>query len=387
MPTRIVTVQLPDSPYQVHIGPGVLDRLGPLTAAALGDEPFAASLIVDANLPPAHSARAAASLEQLGIATHSDSLEPSEPAKSLATLERLLVLLTRAGHGRLDPVIALGGGIVGDVAGFAAASYQRGCPVVQCPTTLLAMVDASVGGKTGVNLSLGDGTLVKNMAGAFHQPRLVLADVTTLASLDPRVFRAGLAECVKHALLAADWNDPSLLDWTRDHADAILAHDPGTLVELITRQVALKARVVAADERELASSAVGGRALLNLGHTFAHAIEPIATLAPAGRSPPLMHGEAVALGLVAACRTAVCLGLADESLGEAVRSLLATLGLPTAVAGLPDAETIRGAMGLDKKVRRGALRLVLPTEPGRCVVVDDPPADAVVSGIEAMRPA
>lgn len=385
MPARIVPVAVPSASYQVHIGPGLLGDLGPLVQNALGRTPSRATLIVDANLPAPQINRARASLEDLGVATSTATLEPTEPAKSLATLETLLIHLAESGHGRLDPVIALGGGIVGDVAGFAAASFQRGCPIVQCPTTLLAMVDAAVGGKTAVNLTLRNGQLVKNFVGAFHQPRIVIADTTALDSLDPRVFRAGLGECVKHALLCADWGDPDLLAWTEINAGAILSRDGETLIELIARQVSIKARVVAGDEHELASSSVGGRALLNLGHTFAHAIEPIGDLHPPGHPAPLQHGEAVALGLCAACHAAAAMGLAEPALGDRVTALLTELGLPTQLGGLPPTATIRAAMGLDKKVRDGVLRLVLPTGPGTCRVVDDPPAEVVSAAIDHLR--
>ncbi|MCA9311220.1 MAG: iron-containing alcohol dehydrogenase, partial [Phycisphaerales bacterium] len=264
MPT-ITPVQLAERSYDIVVGAGVLDELGPRAKALVpGRHAF---LVTDHNLPRSTIARARTSLEAAGFRVTEASANATEPEKSLATVERLLEAVGRARLERRDPVIALGGGIVGDVTGFVAASYRRGVPFIQCPTTLLAMVDASVGGKTGVNLVIG-GALRKNMVGAFWQPRTVLADIATLASLPERERRAGLAECLKHGLICAA-TDPALFDWTVAHADAIARLDAPALTELVTRNVAVKAAVVAGDEREEASS--GGRALLNLGHTFGHA--------------------------------------------------------------------------------------------------------------------
>jgi 3-dehydroquinate synthetase len=259
------------------------------------------------------------------------------------------------------------------------------------------MVDASVGGKTGVNLAIpsrqpsnpsASPTLLKNMVGAFWQPRAVLADIDTLASLPPRIFRAGLAECIKHAMLSAGLPaphaDPDLLDWTESAFPRILAQDAAALTELISRNVRTKAAIVARDEREEDDS--GGRALLNLGHTFAHAIETISHLSPDTNPAhaPLQHGEAVALGLIAAASTAAAAQLAPADLPARITRLIAAAGLPTRVGNLPPPDEIVARMAHDKKTLAGRLRLILPTAPGHAAVFTDPALQAIQSGIRAI---
>jgi 3-dehydroquinate synthase len=287
-----------------------------------------------------------------------------ERHKQLSTVARIYDALVRADADRASTLVTFGGGVIGDMAGFAAATYLRGMPFVQCPTTLLAMVDSSVGGKTGFNVAEG-----KNLIGAFHQPVLVVIDPDVLRSLPDRELRCGLAECVKHAVI----RDGSLLDWIGDHADAIRAHDPASLAELIRRNVEIKARVVMADERES-----GERAHLNFGHTFAHAIE-----ATAGYGE-IQHGEAVALGMLAATRTAVELGLCDAKLLERLTAVLADLGLATDVR-LADEAALEQAMRHDKKVIGDRLRLILPDRSGGVVIRDDVPGDAVRAGWAQIR--
>lgn len=388
-PARTVPVRLPEHAYEVVIGAGVLDSLGARVAALAPRSSGRCFMAWDGSLPDGLVARAKESLASAGARVAGAPVVADEPSKSLAQVERLLVELAGSGHERFDPVVALGGGVVGDVAGFAAAVYRRGVPLVQCPTTLLAMVDASVGGKTGVNLAVPGGAgvdLRKNLVGAFHQPILVLADIDALGSLPPRQHRSGLAECVKHALLSADFGDPGLLEWTESAVDRLLARDAGTLTELIARNVAVKARVVESDPREV-KPGDAGRALLNLGHTFAHAIETLPGLSPSGRAQdaPLHHGEAVALGLVAACHASASMGLADAGLAGRVTRLLAALGLPTRVGGLPANERVLDRMAGDKKVIGGRLRLVVPAAPGRSRVVESPPREAVIAGLDAIR--
>lgn len=378
-----IRVELAERAYEVRTGAGLLGSLGAIAAEILGRTPRAAFVVFDANVGP-HAQGAIASLRGAGCQVAQASINATEPHKSLDTFARLLAEMGAARIERSDPVIAVGGGITGDLAGFAAAAYRRGVPVVQCPTTLLSMVDASVGGKTGVNLDVA-GTLQKNMVGAFHQPALVLADIDTLATLPDREFRAGLAECVKHALLDGGPDGPGThLPWIEANLGMILARHSETLIELITRSVAFKAMVVADDERELLE---GGRALLNLGHTFAHAIETLGHISPTA-SPadaPLLHGEAVALGLVAAATTSAHLGRAGTDLPAQVRAMLARCALPVAVAGLPDTRELLRLMGADKKTTGGELRLVLP-EPGcRASVVAAPDERAIVAGWEAVR--
>jgi len=385
-----VTVELADRNYDVTIGPHTLQGLGPLVSIAGARGSGRVCLVIDDGLPAERIDEARTSLEAAGATITEHALDPSEQRKSLHTLATLLRAIAASRHERGDVLIALGGGIVGDVAGFAAATYRRGVPVIQCPTTLLAMVDASVGGKTGVNLDLstprgGPPDLLKNMVGAFHQPAAVLADVATLSSLPDRTFRAGLAECVKHALLAGEWNDPDLLAWTETSAPAILARDPAVLTELIARNVRIKAAVVAADERE-AALGPRSRATLNLGHTFAHALETIPELSPDDdpANAPLQHGEAVALGLLAACRAAAHLGRADPSIEDQTRQLLTSVGLPTAVANLPPTDVIVARMQHDKKVAGGELRLVIPVHGSRAELVSDVPQSAIQAGLDAI---
>ncbi len=372
--------------YDTVIGRGVLNSLGPLVRSWLRHPAARVFLAFDAALSARLVGGVRDSLASAGFAVSSHPLKGDEAHKTLGVVGGVLELLAEGRQERWEPVVTLGGGVVGDLAGFAAAIYRRGVPLVQCPTTLLAMVDASVGGKTGVNLNLareqGGPRLLKNMVGAFHHPVGVVADVSALGTLGERDFRCGLGECVKHAMLGADLGDPPLLDWTEAQGERILAREDAALVELIARNVRVKANVVEADEREEAGA--GGRALLNLGHTFGHAIETMPGLSPEGEPgrAPLRHGEAVALGLVAACRAAVATGLCDAGLEARVRHLLTRFGLPCKVHGLPEAAAVVAAMSHDKKVSGGRLRLVLPVAAGRCRVVE---GTAAAVGIGALR--
>ncbi|MEM7756485.1 MAG: 3-dehydroquinate synthase family protein [Planctomycetota bacterium] len=385
--SRTVRVALPASGergYEVRVGPGVSHVGLSWLEQILGARPGRAFVVLDSGLPAESAAALVSKVRASADEVHTASVEPSERTKSLETLSDLLSRMVEARLERTDPVIAVGGGIVGDVAGFAAASYRRGVPVIQCPTTLLSMVDASVGGKTGINVEIGGGRLVKNMAGAFWQPAIVLADVSTLSSLSDRVLRCGLAECLKHGLLGGSI-DPTLWSWTREALPNILAKDEATLTELVSRNVAVKAAVVGGDEREM--SPAGGRALLNLGHTYAHAIEPMGHLSPTGDSSlaPLQHGEAVALGVVAAAHAAAAMGLVDADFAEHTRETVAMAGLPTRVAGLPDDADLFEAMLDDKKVSGGTLRLIVPDGPGSCRVVSGPERSSVMAGWAAIR--
>lgn len=383
---RSVHVDLGDRSYDVRIGSRLLEGLGTNVARVLGRTPGRAFVIADANVG-VHADRAVASMRDHDIAVSTVSIVASERHKSLETLGRVLGAMAEVRLERGDVVVGVGGGITGDLAGFAAACYRRGTPIVQCPTTLLAMVDASVGGKTGVNLEAA-GVLQKNMVGAFHQPILVVADLPTLGTLPEREFRSGLAECVKHGLLGGCTGDPAHLDWIVASLDALLARDPERLAELVERSVAVKAAVVAGDELELLAETPGrpSRALLNLGHTFAHAIETLPGLSPTGRSAdaPLLHGEAVSLGLVAAAATSAEIGLCPTGLLDEIASVLGRCGLPVNVSGLPDVARLISLMGADKKVADGRLRLVLP-EPGRTArLVGGVPTGAIEVGWRAI---
>jgi 3-dehydroquinate synthase len=350
---QTIRVDLPDRGYDVRIEAGALETLGAFVSSLA---PHArACLVVDARIADAHGARAEASLRDAGYDPIVHPIEADEREKRLATVERLYAVMLAARLERRSPVVAVGGGIVGDVAGFAAATYLRGVPLVQVPTTLLAMVDASVGGKTGVNFPLPGGDLGKNLVGAFWQPVGVLADPRVLATLDRRDLRCGLAECIKHAVIA----DATLLDRIEAAADAIEALDEAVLEEIIARCVQIKATIVAADERE-----AGIRALLNLGHTFGHAVEPI-------KEQDLRHGEAVAVGMCAAARCAAATGRLAEADAERIERVIARVGLPTALRQAAPVERLVTAMGFDKKVSGDRLRLVLPTSIGAAETVDD----------------
>lgn len=289
-------------------------------------------------------------------------LEDGEAHKNMAAVERILDALIDARFNRDAVVVALGGGVVGDIAGFAAACYQRGVDFVQLPTTLLAQVDSSVGGKTGVNHPRG-----KNMIGAFHQPRAVLIDTKTLETLPPREMSAGMAEVIKYALI----NDAPFFEWLEEHLDSIMAFDHQRLAEVIARCCASKAAIVAADERE-----GGQRALLNLGHTFGHALETLTGYAH------WKHGEAIAIGMHMAAKLAEIQGkLTASEIGRIV-TLLQRAQLPVLVDYPLQSADIFAAMGLDKKVRQGKMRLIVPQAFGQSAIVDDVAPQAILQAIE-----
>ncbi len=276
-------------------------------------------------------------------------LPDGEPHKTFANVGRALEALARLGATRDACVIALGGGVVGDLAGFAAACWMRGIDFIQMPTTLLAMVDSSVGGKTGVNLPAG-----KNLAGAFHQPRAVVADIDTLQTLPQREYRAGLAEVIKGAAIG----DERFFGWLEQHADALVARDGATVVEAIARKLHYKASVVARDETEQ-----GERALLNLGHTFGHALET------AGHYTTLLHGEGVAIGMRLAAQLSERLGMSQPVDSARLQRLLERVGLPTEIPPGMDPQQLLALMRLDKKNTAGTLRLILWRGVGRAEIV------------------
>ncbi|QOJ00762.1 MAG: 3-dehydroquinate synthase [Phycisphaeraceae bacterium] len=384
---RSVLVDLGPRSYHVVIGHGTLASLGPRLRTLFPDARRAFVVLDDA--PPLLASSpvnaAIASLRHASFDTVRALAHADERRKSIDALGLLLAAMTASRLERREPLVVIGGGLVGDLAGFAAASYRRGVPWVQCPTTLLAAVDASVGGKTAINIETAAG-LAKNMAGAFHQPSLVLADLDTLSTLPPRELRCGLAECLKHAMLGGLFDEPGLLDWTLAHTDAFHALDRNALQELVARNVAIKARVVAGDEREEARDDAGGRALLNLGHTFAHAIETLPGVSPDDdpSHAPLKHGEAVALGLVAAVHTASAMGLCSSRYASEIRNAVVRLGLPASVRGLPGTPAIVARMKDDKKVSYNTLRLILPGDDRRASVRADVPPAAIESGLGAI---
>lgn len=414
-PRGSVVVSTASRHYCVRAADGLLKGLGDLVRGLVPAR--RAHLVADDGLPRALVELASGSLAAAGFAVSVSRVSATEAGKSLEAAANILQELLASKHERTDPVVTLGGGIVTDLGGFVAATYRRGVPVVHCPTTLLAMVDAAVGGKTGVNLALptvggtsgagggaGGGGLAKNMVGAFWQPHLVVCDTDVLRTLPSRQLRAGMAECIKHALLSAGLpegggRDSGLWAWTLGNLEACLRLDGAVMSELIARNVSVKAGVVSSDEREEAPSATGGRALLNLGHTFAHAIETMEGLGvevggegdadrAAGRSNDafmLHHGEAVGLGLIAAAAASARLGMLPESDAEIVRGVVARAGLPTRVRGLPADDALIERMSHDKKSVGGALRLILLKSLGEAVVVENPAAEVVRAGWAAVR--
>ena len=397
-----VRVATPTADYNAVVGTGLIDTLGDHLREAVPSA-TAALLVTDANLPDDTKQRARTALTGYRLAEV--DLLPTETDKSIATWQRILEACASHRLERTAAVIALGGGIVGDPAGFAAASYRRGINVIQCPTTLLAMVDASVGGKAGVNLKLdtmppphlgGTGvppvstpspTVLKNFVGAFHHPKRILADASTLHSLPPREFAAGLAECIKHSMIAGPYDQPDLGPFLDQNLETITTRDENTLAALVAANIRLKATIVATDEHET-STGTAGRALLNLGHTFAHAIETLPGITHnqgAETRHGLLHGEAVALGLVAAATYAVSTNqLAKPDLDQLL-TRLARANLPTKAAGLPDPTIILDRMGDDKKAAAGQLRLVVPQANAAATVTRDIDTNAVVTAIEAIR--
>ncbi len=340
-PARI-TVDARGGRSVVLVGPGLLDEAG-RRLRTLGD---ASDLAVVSTPPIArlHAARLLRSLRRAGQRPILFLVPDGERAKTPAQVERLHRRFARAGLDRGARVLALGGGVVGDLAGFAAATYLRGVPLVMAPTTLLAQVDASIGGKTAVNLPEG-----KNLVGAFHQPRLVLSDTATLATLPDREFRSGLAEVVKVGAAL----DRALFALLEREAARLLARDPALVARVVARCARLKARLVAADERDLS----GRRALLNYGHTVGHALE-------AATGYRLRHGEAVAIGIAAAARLAVRLGALTPASAARQEALLARLGLPTRVPRGVSLSLVTEALRRDKKARDGRLVFVLTPSMG-----------------------
>ena len=350
MTTR-VDVRLPGREYPILIGPGLLSDAEVVGRAVTARDVL---VVTSETVGPLYLDRARAGLA--GRRVHALALPDGEAHKTLGTVSRIFDAMVDARLNRDACIASLGGGVVGDMAGFAAACYQRGVDLVQMPTTLLAQVDASIGGKTGVNHPAG-----KNMIGAFHQPVAVIADTATLATLSQREFRSGLAEVVKHALIA----DTAFLDWLDTNLDRLLAQDPDSLVHAVRRSCEIKAQIVAADEREH-----GRRTELNFGHTFGHAIETATAYSG------WLHGEAVSVGMVMAASLSQRLGwLAAADVGR-VRDLLRRAGLPVSAPGIDAGEAL-ALMGMDKKVLKGRMRLVLLKGLGQAVVTADYGADVL----------
>ena len=364
-----VHVALGERAYDILIGPRLIDEAGAILAEKFPGRRY--GIVTDETVAKAQLPRLVARLDGAGLSYDSIVLPAGEATKSYAMLERVVEGLLAAKLERGDLVIALGGGVVGDLAGFAAAITRRGMDFVQVPTSLLAQVDSSVGGKTGINSPHG-----KNLVGAFHQPRLVLADLSALDTLAPRQFAAGYAEVVKYGLI----DDPDFFEWLEANRVEIFAGGPAR-GEAIARCCAHKARVVIEDERE-----TGVRALLNLGHTFGHALEK-----DTGYSDRLLHGEGVAIGMVLAHGFSCSLGLAPGQDTGRVAAHLKAADLPTTLGDIPgqlgSTDVLMAAIAQDKKVSRGALTFILTRGIGQAFIERQVDPAAVRAYLEEMRSA
>lgn len=359
--TQTVEVAVPTGRYSVRVGEGVL----PTTGLDLWQREIRrAALISHPRLWRLYGEQLAACLRAWGVETVPMLVPPGERSKSLAWAARLYARMAGAEVDRAGAVVGLGGGVVGDLAGFVAGTYMRGVQLVQLPTTLLAQVDASVGGKAAVNVHTGQRGPVRNLVGVFWQPQVVVADVATLRTLPLRELRAGLAECIKHGAI---W-DAGLWAWLDRQLQAILRRRPEVLVQLVARNVAVKAAVVAQDERET----TGLREVLNFGHTVAHALEA------ATGYRLYLHGEAVAVGMVVEAQVGVRAGVTDPSVPDALQAMLERADLPTRLPAV-FSQTLVDLMRLDKKSRHGRLRFSLVEQLGRARAGVEVPKEVVAS--------
>lgn len=358
--TTIVPVSLPGRAYDIVIGPDILGEVG-ARVAGMGARRHIA-IITDENVAGLHLAALQESLSAAGLTSEALVLPAGEATKCWPMLEKTVEWLLDQKVERNDVVIAFGGGVIGDLAGFAAAILRRGVRFVQIPTSLLAQVDSSVGGKTGINSPSG-----KNLIGAFHQPSLVIADTALLGTLEQRDFLAGYGEVVKYGLLG----DAIFFDWLESNASGMAAGDMAARVQAVKRSCEMKAEIVERDETEQ-----GDRALLNLGHTFCHALE-----AATGYSDRLLHGEGVAIGCAMAFELSARMGLCSQEDPSRVRAHLRDMGMKVDLADiegeLPDGDGLLDLMGQDKKVLDGQLRFILARGIGDAFVTSDVPSDVV----------
>jgi len=357
---RTVKVNLGERSYDILVGRGLLNAIGPRLSGLV--KPCKVALVTDEHVSRPYGRTVNRSLERAGFDVISIVLPPGEGTKSLTMLGRLADSFLRHGMDRKSLVVALGGGVIGDLAGFAAATFMRGIAFVQVPTSLLAQVDSSVGGKVAVNRPLG-----KNMVGAFHQPRAVFIDVNTLKTLPAGEYASGLAELVKHGLI----RDAAFFKKLENNAGKLRRRSASFLEEAIARSVAVKARVVEEDEREQ-----GLRAILNYGHTIGHALEAVT------RYRKYRHGEAVAVGMACAGHIALDKGLLDEPSLRRQNALLASLGLPVRARGV-NARRILDAAKRDKKVVSQQMRFILLDGIGRAVIREDVTDDDILRAIKA----
>jgi len=359
VPSQTLRVSLAERSYDIEIGTGNLPNIGEFAARLQTPRHYV--LISDKHVEDPHAFVVANALAKPNVRVELLVIAPGEEQKSMANLSMLLDKMLELKADRQTVVVAVGGGVIGDLAGFVAASYARGVPFLQVPTTLLAQVDSSVGGKVGVNL-----TGAKNMAGAFWQPLGVLIDTAVLATLPEREYRSGLAEVVKYGVIL----DPEFFAWLEGHVADLNARSPEALRHIIYRSCELKADVVRQDEREL----TGLRAVLNYGHTFCHAFENLTGYGT------YLHGEAVAIGMLCASRLAESLGRIPAEVTARQHALLTALGLPVAVPAL-DPKSVIDVMSRDKKVHDGKLRFVLPSRLGHVELVGDVTAEQVTEAL------
>jgi 3-dehydroquinate synthase len=362
LPHTIVPVALGERSYDVHVGPGLLEQAGKLLSAKFERKNLV--IVTDENVAGLHLPRFKKSLSSANIASRTVILPPGEGTKDFAHLERLTGDLLEKGVERGTLLVALGGGVIGDLAGFAAAITLRGIDFIQIPTTLLAQVDSSVGGKTAIDTPQG-----KNLVGAFHQPRLVMADIAVLSTLPRRQLLAGYAEIAKYGLI----NDPAFFAWLEGHGKALLDGNEADRLEAVAVSIKSKADIVSRDERE-----TGDRALLNLGHTFAHALET-----EIGYGDDLLHGEAVAAGICFAFALSARLGLCPATDAERVRRHFSSVGLPANFKSLPkhrwQPDALLAHMQRDKKVRDKRIRFILARGIGKSFVSEGVDADIVAA--------
>ncbi len=363
MPSEILSVELGERTYPILIGHEGFPALGKALAERTRFERIL--VVSDGRVNKLYSEPVVASLTDAGFLVESLVIPEGETFKTLDTCMSIYTFLLANNFSRESVVVALGGGVVGDIAGFAAATYMRGVPYVQVPTTLLAMVDSSVGGKTGVNHPLG-----KNMIGAFHQPLLVFINITALDSLPPVEFRAGFAEVIKYGVI----RDPALFEFCETQNESLFALDAVALQHVVKTSCAIKAAVVSADERES-----GLRAILNFGHTVGHVIETLTNYAL------FKHGEAVAIGMVAAGRIAQKMGRFPADQQQRLEALIERSGLPVRIPKRLETEDMLERMRKDKKVSRGQLRFVLPDAIGRVSVVSDVPPMVLRDVLDSLR--
>ena len=359
--TVVVPASVEGTRYEIVIRRGLLDGVGEIFSRLSRSKK--AAIITDSNAGPRYIKQVVESLHDIGVEPIVVTIPAGEDHKNLAQLSPVYDALLSARIERTTPVMALGGGLIGDMAGFVAATVLRGVPFIQAPTTLLAMVDASVGGKTGINHSAG-----KNLIGAFHQPVAVIIDPDVLVSLPDRELRGGLAECIKHDII----RDADGFSQLERNISRALSRDLDYLAALVAHNVTIKSKVVELDPFEK-----GDRAHLNFGHTFGHAIETVSHY-------EYPHGECVALGMTAGSFAAMELGLIDDASRRRIVGLIEKAGLPTNGLKL-ETRAVVDAMIFDKKVRAGRVRFILPDRIGHVVIRDDVPADVVTRAVESLR--